>query len=297
VGAKTGTTQQWKDGWTLGYTPSLVAGVWTGNNGGELMKAGADGVLTAAPIWNQFMRNATAGTEVETFRQPDGIQRLYVDSLSGKLPTQYTPSTKEEVFAQVSVPDESDDVHIAVEINSVNGMLATDDTPDEYRETRVYTVLHSEVPDNPNWEYPVRAWAQAAGYEYPPSERDDGSTDPDFVGTRISFNTPRNSQQVPPNFTVKLDVLGDEPEDIELYFEGTLVGTRSRAPYTFQVTDAPTGWKTLIAIANLEDGERMQQSIRIEVVEGAVQNNQEPIVNDDPFVLPFGLSKKNKPKN
>lgn len=55
VAAKTGTTQEYKDGWTIGYTPSITVGVWVGNNDNKPMKPGSDGVFVAAPIWRSFM--------------------------------------------------------------------------------------------------------------------------------------------------------------------------------------------------------------------------------------------------
>jgi len=55
--AKTGTTQEYRDAWTLGYTKDLSAGVWVGNNNNAAMRE-APGVVVAAPIWNQFMRKA-----------------------------------------------------------------------------------------------------------------------------------------------------------------------------------------------------------------------------------------------
>jgi len=57
VAAKTGTTQEYRDGWTIGYTPSLVVGVWAGNNDNTSMKEGA-GIYVAAPIWNEFIKQA-----------------------------------------------------------------------------------------------------------------------------------------------------------------------------------------------------------------------------------------------
>ncbi len=56
VAVKTGTTQNYRDAWTIGYTPNLVVGVWTGNNDGRFMRAGAAGFYAAAPIWNEFMK-------------------------------------------------------------------------------------------------------------------------------------------------------------------------------------------------------------------------------------------------
>jgi 1A family penicillin-binding protein len=70
VAAKTGTTNEWRDGWTVGYTPNLVAGVWAGNNDNSPMAPGADGVFTAAPIWRQFMDKALANTAIENFPSP-----------------------------------------------------------------------------------------------------------------------------------------------------------------------------------------------------------------------------------
>lgn len=55
VAAKTGTTQNFRDAWTVGYTPSIAVGVWTGNNDNTPMDTGADGIYTAAPLWRAFM--------------------------------------------------------------------------------------------------------------------------------------------------------------------------------------------------------------------------------------------------
>lgn len=67
VAAKTGTTQEFRDAWTVGFTPSLTVGVWAGNNNNFPMKGGSDGVFVAAPIWHAFMQQALASTPVEQF--------------------------------------------------------------------------------------------------------------------------------------------------------------------------------------------------------------------------------------
>lgn len=105
VAAKTGTTQNWKDGFTLGFTPSLAVGVWTGNNNGTVMRAGADGVVTAAPLWHSFMESALAGTQVETFTEPEGITHLRVNPATGKINKNKTGGV-EEVFASFAIPYE-----------------------------------------------------------------------------------------------------------------------------------------------------------------------------------------------
>ena len=67
VAAKTGTTSEFRDAWTVGYTPSIAVGVWAGNSDNRPMKAGADGVFVAAPIWNDFMQQVLANKPNETF--------------------------------------------------------------------------------------------------------------------------------------------------------------------------------------------------------------------------------------
>lgn len=59
VAAKTGTTQEWRDAWTVGYTPSITVGVWAGNNDNRPMRVGADGSYIAAPVWNKFISEVT----------------------------------------------------------------------------------------------------------------------------------------------------------------------------------------------------------------------------------------------
>lgn len=79
---KTGTTDQYKDSWTVGYTPSLAVGVWVGNNDGTAMDNIA-GSLGAAPIWRQLMEQFLEDKPVEQFIPPDGVTELYVCRGSG----------------------------------------------------------------------------------------------------------------------------------------------------------------------------------------------------------------------
>ena len=263
VAAKTGTTQEWRDGWTLGFTPSLVAGVWTGNNDHSKMKAGADGVIVAAPIWNQFMANALKGTSAETFVQPSGIQRVMVDTVSGKLPTEFTPQTKSEVFSSFGLPKEFDDVHVGVRINKYNGKLATDLTPPDAVEIKVFTVLHSEMPNNPNWENPVRAFAQNSGFIPPPTEEDDG-TGP--TTSSIYFVTPQDDQTLTSlPVTVQINTAGVSANSVDLYLNGKLVGTSTASPFSFQLNELANGQHVLSATASLTDNTTTQTNITINI--------------------------------
>ncbi|EKE20239.1 MAG: 1A family penicillin-binding protein [uncultured bacterium] len=73
VAAKTGTTSEFRDAWTVGFTPSIAVGVWAGNNNNAPMKAGADGVFVAAPIWNAFMKDVLKNAPNETFTAYDSF--------------------------------------------------------------------------------------------------------------------------------------------------------------------------------------------------------------------------------
>lgn len=81
---KTGTAQEFRDGWAIGFTPSIVTGVWVGNNNNTPMHRGP-GLYTAAPIWNAFMRNALQGTPTEEFTKPER-EEIGKIVLNGKLP-------------------------------------------------------------------------------------------------------------------------------------------------------------------------------------------------------------------
>src|SRR5438067_30532 len=83
---KTGTTDQYRDSWVVGYTPDLVTGVWVGNSDNTPMKD-ILGVAGAGQIWHAFMVGALDGRPVTAFMAPQGVQQADVCSLSGMLPT------------------------------------------------------------------------------------------------------------------------------------------------------------------------------------------------------------------
>src|SRR4030067_215708 len=69
---KTGTTSNFHDNWTVGYTPDLVVGVWVGNTDYAPMRE-VNGLTGAAPIWHQFIRTALTGRPERPFVRPDGL--------------------------------------------------------------------------------------------------------------------------------------------------------------------------------------------------------------------------------
>lgn len=96
VAAKTGTTQEFRDAWTIGFTPYLSVGVWAGNNDNHAMRAGADGSFVAAPIWNSFMTKAIQNLPDQQFiayDKPAGSERQN-NSLGGVRLTYYRNGKK-----------------------------------------------------------------------------------------------------------------------------------------------------------------------------------------------------------
>lgn len=99
---KTGTTNDYKDAWFVGYTPDLLAVVWVGFD--NQSKLGLSGGQAALPIWTDFMIRATAGTPVTDFVPPPGIKFAEVDPISGQLATQNCTSVVREAFAEDEAP-------------------------------------------------------------------------------------------------------------------------------------------------------------------------------------------------
>lgn len=238
VACKTGTTNEWRDGWTMCFTPSLAVGVWAGNNNFKVpMKKNADGVVVAAPIVHSFIKQALQGKPAEEFPQPEGIKRVVVDSISGKLPTEFTPQTKEEVFASYAVPKEYDDVHVAVKIDRTTGLPATEFTAPENTELRVYTVYRSEKPNDANWEEPVRRYMESKGLVYPP----DGSTTTKPTnpgeGPQVSIVEPKEDAIITQSpFTVNVRTGSSSTiARVDLLIDGQLIESKSNGPFTFTV--------------------------------------------------------------
>ncbi len=106
VAGKTGTTDDYKDAWFVGYTPSLVAGVWVGYDDSKSLGKAEVGGVAAAPIWLYFMEKALAGQPVETFKVPDGIVFVKIDPKTGLLARPFSSNARTECFLSGTAPRE-----------------------------------------------------------------------------------------------------------------------------------------------------------------------------------------------
>jgi len=101
---KTGTTDDYRDAWFVGYTPQMVTGVWVGYDKPRPAGKGFTGGAVAAPIWERFMRPALAGKPAADFKRPDNVVQVAIDPRSGYLAAPDCPSRRYELFLSGTEP-------------------------------------------------------------------------------------------------------------------------------------------------------------------------------------------------
>ncbi len=128
VALKTGTTNNYKDAWTIGYTPSLVVGVWAGNNNNKPMQKQAGSILAAVPIWHDFMSQAIENQTPEFFNKPENISQ-----------------SKPMLNGQYTINGEVHDILYYIDKNNPLGLQPSNPESDS---------------QFMNWELPVKSWWQ-----------------------------------------------------------------------------------------------------------------------------------------
>jgi penicillin-binding protein 1A len=108
VAGKTGTTNDAKDAWFVGYVPQLAAGVWVGYDQERSLGSGGTGGQAAAPIWAEFMQKATASLAVEDFQAPENVSFVLINPRTGRLAREGTPGAVMECFIKGSEPNSYD---------------------------------------------------------------------------------------------------------------------------------------------------------------------------------------------
>lgn len=238
VAAKTGTTNDYRDVWTVGYTPSIAVGAWAGNNDNSPMVKKTSGTIIA-PLWHAFMEEALKIMPVEEFEKP-------------VIPKD--PETMRPVLRGLWQGGES------FFIDSVSGGLATAFTPDETKQEKVITNVHSILywvdkndplgpkPSNPNndpqyknWETAVQNWWAAHRHQYPTISAGDKPTVLDTVHTestapKITITSPDPQVVHFPNLKVTVAAAYQGSyglRKMDVYINGEYMGAIRNAPYTF----------------------------------------------------------------
>ncbi|PIT88552.1 MAG: penicillin-binding protein [Candidatus Magasanikbacteria bacterium CG10_big_fil_rev_8_21_14_0_10_36_32] len=251
IAAKTGTTNDYKDAWTMGYVPSLAAGVWVGNTTPSPMKGG--GNMLAGQIWNRFMKESLANTPIETFPIPP-------------------PNIATKPVLRGAVGS------IKLKLNNLNGKIATTSTPENLIVEKEYlpphTILHYVIKDNPmgptptnpaddqqytNWENALNEWVgrqQQIGkgitFSEPPTELDDFQTSPELAPV-VEFLYP-TGDKILNDRQIEIRVEATSPRGVsEIHYklDGNPIGSSHEFPFTisYYAKYLPKGTHTLTAVA------------------------------------------------
>ena len=237
VAAKTGTTNDYIDGWLMGYTPSLAVGVWVGKNDNTPMNR-AGGSIGAGPIWSGFMTRVLQDKPIEYFTS-HVIEETGKAVLDGRVGS------------------------TTVTVDRASGKLATEYTPDSYREERTFAQYHSilhyidradprgSVPEHPEddemyapWEAAIQTWIakkeQETGVDIvnqdPPTEEDDLHVPKNFPSVRIT-NPDNNDDLDTRSFSIS--VSADAPRGVsrvEFYIDGQYLGSDTNSPWSLSTT-------------------------------------------------------------
>ena len=235
VAAKTGTTNDYRDAWTIGYTPSFALGVWVGNNDNSSMEKKVAGFIVT-PMWNMFMNEILKkypdekfekipkDTDFETKPVLRGIWKgnvqYFTDSISGKLATKYTPKEliTENVLTQVH------NILYWVDKNNPNGDFPKKPEND---------------PQFELWEKPVRDWVKKQNIKEEtildiPEKYDDIHIPENFPSFKII--SPKNGQLFKKNekITIILDSMSVYPiTRVDFFINNKFIGSSKTFPFNF----------------------------------------------------------------
>jgi 1A family penicillin-binding protein len=245
VAAKTGTTNEWRDGWTMGYTPSLAVGVWAGNNDNSKMAEGADGVYVAAPIWRKFMDGALKNSNFDQFPKYEK-EETGKNVLDGKL------EIKDELKV-CGIPDKDDKY-----------CLASDACPDSRVKKKKFFTGHSILwyvqrddprgeapkkaegdPQFKNWEKAVQKWAEKEDFSDAEAPKDE-CKESDFASFKpsVSISAPGNGATIiAPSFTISASVSAEYGVDkVTISVDGDTVSTQGGSSVNYEYS-VPAGQK------------------------------------------------------
>jgi len=191
---KTGTSNDAKDNWTLGFTPDLAVGAWVGNPDATPM-GNTTGVTGAGPIWAQFMTYAApylTGGYPTPFLRPEGIREQTICTVSGSQPSHWCPEVREEFFTydEPALSPEHD-FWKEVEMDTWTGLMASESCSEFTKDELVLNVTERFAVDWIRSDPDGRNWARDMGFEEDfrlIPDRKCSSSDPqprlEFIGLR-----------------------------------------------------------------------------------------------------------------
>lgn len=260
---KTGTTNEFRDGWAIGYTPQLVTGVWLGNTDSSPMR-NLPGSKGAAPVWHALMSWALQEEPVEIWQRPSGLIEMGVCHISGLLPTRLCPAVS-ELFITGTQPTLYDNIYQEFAINRETGRLATLYTPPELVETQTFRIYPEAAAD----------WVRENEIEQPPTEYDT-IVDTNLPTGDAAISSPASFAYISGQVVITGTAAGDDFAYYRLaYFPGlTATALQSIAEGTEPQSDAVLGvWDvgdldglyTLLLTVVRQDGSFSESRVHVTV--------------------------------
>ena len=270
VAVKTGTTDDFRDAWIIGYTPSLVVGAWVGNNDNSPMAKKISAVI-AAPSWNQFMTAELQGKPDEPFESPakdpnydslkpvlrgiwEGGNSYFIDTISGKLATAQTPEQTKKEFVTPDVHD----ILYWVDKDNPLGPAPTNPYND---------------PQYKNWETAVQNWwnAHAGNYSFSnpgpkPTAFDDVHTDTNKPVVTIQSPQDGSTVSATTPLTVTISTTGPYPlAKFDVFWNDAYVGS------------APNGNTSFTFIPNSTNNVTATDEIRVVATDSVYNSGEQTI--------------------
>ncbi len=276
VAVKTGTTDDKRDNYAIGYTKDIVIGTWVGNNNNDKMGAVASGISGATPIWRKAMLKFLENEDLEPndFEAPDSVQKYEVDALTGGKPFK-DYNTRYEWFMKGTEPLTVSDWYKILEVCKEDGKLANDACKDaDDTETKTYIDIHAAKPE---WQMDVDAWISEnySGEEkyFPPKMKSQLKYDGDDVkkdnDPAIEITNFENGDSAPLSFRLKIEVSSARDiDEVRIYMDGNRVSEDKSAPYgyNFNLNASQAGEHEFKVIAEDEKGREGEDKVKIYIV-------------------------------
>lgn len=267
VAVKTGTTNDLKDNWTLGWTRDAVVGVWVGNNDNKQMKNVASGVSGAAPIWRREMLEILSKTPDRPWEIPKGINQVEVDKISG-YPSHDGFESYKEWFVDGTVPSGEDSIHKKIQVckgQSDKLANAVQIAQGNFDWKEVIVVKENDpLTDRDLWQKAIDGWiaTKSADTRFKvPTEYCESSN-----SITVNITNPTSRSRIDGGMIeIRFDVFSDKTvEWVELYLDGKMEQTFISLPYrkTFNLS---TGNHTVRILAKNTDGNTAEQTIEFAI--------------------------------
>lgn len=267
VAVKTGTTNDKKDNWTIGWTPNLLSVVWVGNNDNTPMGKIASGVSGASPIWKRIMVYALPKRNKQDFSIPDKIVNIEVDKVSGYLAHDGF-LTKKEYFIDENQPSVSDQIHMNLKVcKGVSGLATPEDVANGNYDSKEFFKLKEDDPiskDGKNrWQEGIDKWILEQSDKdkyYPPENycRSGG-----MVGLVIDYPGDQ-SNNVTKEFNIKATATSPKKiVEVKLWIDGIERKIWNEKPYETSINDLTNGPHVIKIKATDKDGDSQERESRI----------------------------------